>query len=197
MLTNSLQLNPLCESLQDVFNGKIASIQSVLAVFEKLSPSELDLFFASRLYGFLLHFFMKELVTFQYANPIFLDKVTELLYFLLTKQLSMSEQTQKERNDLYNVLKLCTSRDATRFYQETIRSYLMSVCGREGETVSSIAWFYREYCIQWIEAVLEKSILEKRIFTENAIQYFVELVRVIAQNDCYRERATVLLLRTV
>lgn len=61
--------------------------------------------------------------------------------------------TQQEPKDLLTVMRLCTCRDAVRFKNEKVKEFLLKVCKSDGETVSSIAWFYREYMMQWLSYV--------------------------------------------
>lgn len=61
--------------------------------------------------------------------------------------------TQQEPKDLLMVIRLCTCRDAVRFKNDKVKELLLKVCNSDGETVSSIAWFYREYILQWLSYV--------------------------------------------
>lgn len=127
-------------------------MSSLLDSLQQLPEAELDAFFENRLYGLVLHYVVHQLITIQFSSPHFLDMVVRLLVFLLTKDMS-SPQSKDEQNELLNVLRLCTCRDATRFRNESVRSRLQTVCGPDGESHSSIRWFYCVYCLTWISAV--------------------------------------------
>ena len=124
----------------------------IITQLEQLPSTELDQFFSNRLYSLLLSFLFNQLLTFQFSYAHFLDIIVQFLYFLLTKE-NQNTMTQQEPKDLLMVIRLCTCRDAVRFKNDKVKELLLKVCNSDGETVSSIAWFYREYILQWLSYV--------------------------------------------
>lgn len=135
-----------------MLNGDLSHINPVLGILQQLPPTQLEAFYDNRLYGLIFHSIFDKLITIEFAFSHVMDILVQFLLFLLTKDIQ-STQAQKEQKDLLSVLRLCTCRDATRFRNENVKTFLINVCGKEGEAVSSIAWFYREFCLQWIQSV--------------------------------------------
>lgn len=123
-----------------------------MGILQQLPPNQLEAFFDNRLYGLIFHSIFSKLITIEFEFSHVMDILVQFLLFLLTKD-TQSPQSQKEQKDLLSVLRLCTCHDAVRFRNDNVKTFLTNVCGKEGETVSSIAWFYREFCLQWIQSV--------------------------------------------
>ena len=149
ILSGTSRYQNLYCGLQNFLNGDFSHVSAILDSIQHFPPTELTSFFENRLYGLVLNYLFEQLITIQFTNAHFLEITVQFLYFLLTKDLS-SPESQKEHKQLLNVLRLCTCRDATRFRNDQIRSFLLSVC-KDSET--SIFWFYREYCMKWLSYV--------------------------------------------
>ena len=74
--------------------------------------------------------------------------VVQILLWLL-----LEKPAEKEQAPLLRMLRMCTSRDAVRFRDVELRELMMKLCGKESEGLTEIGWFYREYCMQWLEMV--------------------------------------------
>lgn len=77
-----------------------------------------------------------------------MEMVVQILLWLL-----LEKPAEKEQAPLLRVLRMCTSRDAVRFRDMELRELMKKLCGPEGAATTEIAWFYREYCMQWLEMV--------------------------------------------
>lgn len=77
-----------------------------------------------------------------------MENVVQILLWLLVE-----EPAEKEQAPLLRMLRMCTSPDAVRFRDPELREWMLKVCGEESESVTAIGWFYREYCMQWLEMV--------------------------------------------
>lgn len=152
MLAGTSSYQSLCSDIQAVLQCDFSHIPAIITQLQQLSPTQLDQFFSNRLYGLLLSFLFNQLLTFQFGYAHFLDIIVQFLYFLLTKE-NQNPMTQQEPKDLLMVMRLCTCRDAVRFKNEKVKEFLLKECKSDGETVSSIAWFYREYMMQWLSYV--------------------------------------------
>ena len=77
-----------------------------------------------------------------------MEMVVQILLWLL-----LEKPAEKEQAPLLRMLRMCTSRDAVRFRDVELRELMMKLCGKESEGLTEIGWFYREYCMQWLEMV--------------------------------------------
>lgn len=84
-----------------------------------------------------------------------MEMVVQILLWLL-----LEKPAEKEQAPLLRMLRMCTSRDAVRFRDMELRELMMKLCGKESEGVTEIGWFYREYCMQWLEMVREEGRVE-------------------------------------
>ena len=68
---------------------------------------------------------------------------------------------------------------------------ILQFCGLEGEEKTSIAWFYREYCMKWLEECLGSS--NRKNFSKESMSFFFELLLELAKSNVYRERVATIM----
>ena len=133
---------------------------------------------------------VNSITTNQFTEGRYLDGITAILIWLLKGELT-SAIAQKEKQQLLSVLRVCTSRDSYRFHNADLQTMILQFCGLEGEEKTSIAWFYREYCMKWLEECLGSS--NRKNFSKESMSFFFELLLELAKSNVYRERVATIM----
>ena len=115
----------------------------------------------------------------QFNGGRYLDDLTTVLIWMLLGTTS-SPFAVKEKQQLLSLLRVSTTDDKFRFHNPNLQQFLHRVCGQAGDQVSSIAWFYREYAMRWMEQCLTPS---NCMFTKKSAVYFFELLLELANWD--------------
>ena len=115
----------------------------------------------------------------QFNGGRYLDDLTTLLIWMLLG-ITNSPLAIKEKQQLLSLLRVSTTDDKYRFHNPNLQHLLHRVCGQEGDQTSSIAWFYREYAMRWMEQCLTPN---NCMFTKRSAVYFFELLLELAKWD--------------
>ena len=158
-----------------------------LEIVRRYSPEQTALFQKSPLYGLVLEEIVGSVSTNQFTESRYLDEITTILIWLIVGTLS-TQAAQREKQQLLSVLRVSTSRDSYRFHNTDLQEMLLRFCGPEA---TSIAWFYCEYCMKWLEECLNSS--NRKMFSKESVFFFFELLMVLAKNPVYRIRVATIM----
>ena len=161
-----------------------------LEIVRRYSPEQTALFQKSPLYGLVLEEIVGSVSTNQFTESRYLDEITTILIWLIVGTLS-TQAAQKEKQQLLSVLRVSTSRDSYRFHNTDLQEMLLRFCGPQGKEATSIAWFYCEYCMKWLEECLNSS--NRKMFSKESVFFFFELLMVLAKNPVYRIRVATIM----
>lgn len=161
-----------------------------MEIVRRYSPEQTALFQKSPLYGLVLEEIVGSVSTNQFTESRYLDEITTILIWLIVGTLS-TQAAQKEKQQLLSVLRVSTSRDSYRFHNTDLQEMLLRFCGPQGKEATSIAWFYCEYCMKWLEECLNSS--NRKMFSKESVFFFFELLMVLAKNPVYRIRVATIM----
>ena len=171
-------------------NSDYAKTNELLDYLTRFSSAQVALFQKNRLYGLVFQKIVNSITTNQFTEGRYLDGITAILIWLLKGELT-SAIAQKEKQQLLSVLRVCTSRDSYRFHNADLQTMILQFCGLKGEEKTSIAWFYREYCMKWLEECLGSS--NRKNFSKESMSFFFELLLELAKSNVYRERVATIM----
>ena len=133
-----------------MMTSNLSEVGILLNQVNSFTPDQVHSFQSTPLYGLLFEKLLHAISMNQFNGGRYLDDLTTVLIWMLLGTTS-SPFAVKEKQQLLSLLRVSTTDDKFRFHNPNLQQFLHRVCGQEGDQVSSIAWFYREYAMRWME----------------------------------------------
>ena len=156
----------------------------------RLSPEQTQRFRNNRIYGLLLEKILSATSTNQFTGSRFLEDITAVTIWMLLGNLDTAA-AMKERQQLLTLLQVMTTRDSCRFHNPSLQQFVLQACGTEKEGPTMLTWFYREYCMRWIEQCLTTN---NRMLSKESVFFFFELLVQLAKSEEMIVRVTTMMV---
>lgn len=161
-----------------------------LEIVRRYSPEQTALFQKSPLYGLVLEEIVGSVSTNQFTESRYLDEITTILIWLIVGTAvdaggAEGEAAAAERAACEHVARQLP------LPQHGSAGDAAEVRGPQGKEATSIAWFYCEYCMKWLEECLNSS--NRKMFSKESVFFFFELLMVLAKNPVYRIRVATIM----